>query len=106
MNIFVCGCLENSLLGKKTTEIVREVFDPAFDCRFFKLSFEDDIFTCCRDMISFCYDVNRWYFFSRTCATEELFSCYVSLNYGFKNLCPICISPLVKKLFPFLIKIR
>ena len=106
MHIFVCGCLEDSMSGKKTVEIVDEVFNPTFDCKFFKLYYKDDIFVCCRDIISFCHSANKWYFFNKTCAIEELFSCYVSLNYGFKALCPICISPLVKKLFPFLIKIR
>ena len=106
MNIFVCGCLEDSFFGMETAEIVHKIYDPLFDRKFFRLYFEDDIFICCRDIVTFCYEVNRWYFFNKTCATDELFSCYVSMHYGFTNLCPICISPLVKKLFPFLIKIR
>ena len=105
MNIFVCGCLEKLLSGKKTTDIIDEVFNPCFDCRFLKFCFEYDVFICCCDMVNFCYEVNRWYFYNKTCATQELFSCYVSLKYGFKKFCSICISALKKKLFPFLIKI-
>ena len=105
MNIFVCGCLEKSLSGKKTIEIIDKVFNPCFDSRFVKFYFEYDIFICCRDMISFCYEVNRWYFYNKTCASEELFSCYGSFKFGFSRFCSTCISPLKKKLFPFLIKI-
>ena len=102
VNVFVCGCLENSFLDMTIIEIYDKVFNPMFDRRFLRWGIGDDIFICCRDIVSFCRTVNNWYLSVRTCATDELFSCYVAMNYGFiTDLCTICLSPLVKKMTLF-----
>ena len=107
MNVFVCGCLENSFPDMTVIEIIDKVFHGIFDRRFLRWVIEGDIIICCRDIVSFCRTVNNWYFSTRTCSIDELFSCYVAMNYGYiTNLCSKCILPLAKKLFPFLIKIR
>lgn len=108
MQIFVCGCLEEGMLSmtdKRINVVLDEFFIPSFDCRFFKIFWKDDIFVCCREIILFCYNVHRIYFTVKACRTSE-FSCFVALKYGYKNICPTCISVLSKKLFPFLVKIK
>ena len=99
MNIFVCGCFEDKFNSIKVTTSVGEDY--------FKIFNGNDLYIFCVDIARFCYKVNRWYFFTRTCAFNsfDLFSCYVSLNFGVKSLCSICIEPLVEKLFPYLKKI-
>ena len=109
MNIFVCECLENDFHNMTNTEILVTVLNRSFNSKFIKLHSGDNFFVCCRDMVIFCYKVNRWYFYSRTCSnvmSGMAISCYQTLNYGFRSICKVCVSPLEKKLFPFLIKIR
>ena len=105
MNVFVCGCLQD-FQDIDITKIVDKVFNPFFDRNFLKYNKGNNIYVFCRDIVHFCRDSNWWYFSTRTCATEELFSCFVSMNYGVTSLCPICFCTLAKKLFPFLIKIK
>ena len=106
MNVFVCGCVED-FRDMEITRIVDKVFNPFFDKRFMKFHKGDNIYVFCRDIVYFCRDSNWWYFSTRTCATEKLFSCFVSMNYGStRSLCVICFSALAKKLFPFLIKLK
>ena len=102
MNLFVCECFEKKY---PTITLIDCCFGLKLEGEYLKIFYQDDLFICCVQMVNFCYKVNRWYFFSRTCAvSSDLFSCYVSLMFGVKSLCTICIRPLVKKLFPYLRK--
>ena len=87
-------------------EIVDKVYNPFFDQKFVKHYKGNNIYVFCREIVDFCRNSNWWYFSTRTCATQELFSCFVSMKYGGKGLCSICFYALAKKLFPFLIKIK
>lgn len=109
MNIFVCGCLENDFHNMTVIKILETILNPTFNSKFIKINSGDNFFVCCRDIVDFCYKVNRWYFFNKTCSSQMSgmnVSCYHLLKYGFRSICQVCISPLEIKLFPFLIKIR
>ena len=105
MNVFVCGCL-TEFENMELVEIIDKVYNPFFDSRFMKVIKDDGIYVFCREIVDFCRNSNWWYFATRTCATQELFSCFVAMKYSVKSFCVICFSALVKKLFPFLIKIK
>ena len=108
MNIFVCHCIEDKYPEIRVDNCILRVLTLDFNRKYLRIFLNDDIYILCPEIINFCYQVNRWFFFSRTCkfnSRDNLFSCISNLGLGFKSICPICLKPLAKKLFPYLSKI-
>ena len=104
MNIFICECLEEEYPDISLYHSVGRCVSRNFEQEYLKIFYEGDLYIFCVQSVTLCHQVNRWYFFGKTCVavSSDLFSCYVSLKFGVKSLCPVCIRPLVKKLFPYL----
>lgn len=105
MNVYVYSCLDD-FENMEVVKIIDKVFNPFFDPKFMRIITEDSLYIFCRKIVDFCRESNWWYFATRTCATQELFSCFAAMKYGVKSFCPVCLSALAGKLFPFLIKIK
>lgn len=104
MNIFVCGCIKSDYpyIRNDHLLVIRELD------KYVMISFNNDIYVMCPEIINFCYQVNRWFFFGKTCdfnSGKNLSSCITNLRFGRKKICLICTEPLVKKLFPYFQKI-
>ena len=108
MNIFICSCVEERYPDIRVDYSISRVLSWDFDRRYIKVFSNDDLYIICPEIVNFCYLVNRWYFFGKTCAfnsRDNLFSCITNLKFGFKSICPICLKPLARKLFQNLSKI-
>ena len=110
MNIYTCECIEDDF-RKKTIEEILQIFEEGrlIYVHFIRMKVKENFYICCPRIIEFCYEVNRYFFFGKTCYENRQgmsISCYSLLKYGFKSLCEICICPLEIKLFPFLIKVK
>ena len=112
-NIYTCGCLADDFLNKTLHEILK-IFETQLEySSFIRINLDDDFYIFCPWITEFCYKANRWYFFDKTCShlsgmnsTCYHVSCFHLLKYGFKTICQVCVYPLQKKLFLFLIKIK
>lgn len=105
MNIYICRCVEEK---KPNIRINRYSLLDLFEPEYIKIFHKDDLYVMCPQIINFCYQANRFYFSSRTCAAisrDNLFSCITALRMGMKSICFTCIKPLSIKLFPNLSKI-
>ena len=111
-NVYVCECigLDNELFTKSYDEILNEIFEnPSNYSIFVRMKVETNLYICCSRMIEICYEIQKYYFFSKTCSKKSnsmCVSCFSLLKYGFLEICKVCISPLQVKLLPFLIKIK
>ena len=107
-NIYTCGCIADDFYKKTIDEIIT-IFENQFEfSSFIRINFDDNFYIFCPRIAEFCYKANRWYFYNKTCIEDSGFcvSCFHFLKYGFKTICQVCIFPLQKKLFPFLIKVK
>ena len=105
MNIYICSCIEEE---NPSIRINRYSLLDLFKPEYIKVFHKDDLYVTCPQIINFCYQANKWYFFDKTCATisrNNLFSCITALRLGMKSICSTCIQPLSIKLFPNLSKI-
>ena len=76
---------------------------------FVRIEVETDLYICCPQIIEFCYNTNRWYFFNKTCSNQMgglILPCISLLKFGFRSICKVWVFPLQVKLFPFLIKVK
>ena len=107
-NIYVCGCFQEEFQNKTFEEVI-QFFTESVDNSIIRINLDEDYYFCCRMIIDFCYKANRCYFLERTCSTRlygMCVSCFHLIKFGFDTICCVCIIPLQKKLFPFLIKIK
>ena len=105
MNIYICSCIEEK---KPSIRINSYTLLDLFEPEYIKIFHNDNLYVMCPQIINFCYQVNKWYFFGKTCATisrHNLFSCITGVRLGMKSICPTCVQPLSIKLFPNLSKI-
>ena len=104
MSIYICDCVE-----KKHPDIrINRYINLLFETEYIKIFYKDDLYVMCPQIIDFCYQANRFYFFGKTCAVvsrDNLFSCITSLRLGMKSICSTCVKPLSIKLFSNLSKI-
>ena len=108
-NLYTCGCLQNDFHNKTVEEVIKIFKQPSDYSLFVRINFKTDFYICCPKIIDFCYKVNRWYFFNKTCDRKMdgmSVSCISLLKFGFRNICQVCVCPLQFKLFPFLIKVK
>ena len=106
-NIFTCGCLADGFRMKTICEILTIFEDRVEFSDFIRINFNNDFYIFCPWITEFCYKANHWYFYKKTCSnTYGLCDCFHLLKFGFKTICNRCSSPLQKKLFPFLIKVK
>ena len=106
MNIFICSCIENNYFDIRVN--FGRVLSWNFDRRYIKVFFNNNLYIFCPEIANFCYKVNRWYFFGKTCdfgSRDSIFCCFSNLKFGIKSICSLCTAPLVKKLFPYLSQI-
>ena len=104
MNIYICNCIEDKYPKIRNTFSLTNLFEPEY----IKIFHNDDLYVMCPQIVNFCYQANRCYFFRKTCAVisrDNLFSCITALRLGMKSICPTCVRPLSIKLFPHLTKI-
>ena len=109
-NIYTCGCIADDFF-KKTYHEILTIFENWLEFSgFVRINLDDNFYIFCPWITEFCYKANRWYFFDKTCGNSYglcyRLSCFHLLKYGFKTICQVCISPLQRKLFPFLIKVK
>ena len=105
MNIYICRCVEDK---NSNIRINRYSLLDLFQPEYIKIFHKDDLYVMCPQIINFCYQANKCYFFGKTCAAisrDNLFSCITALRLGMKSICSTCISPLSINLFPHLSKI-
>ena len=112
-NIYTCGCIADDFY-KKTLHEILTIFETRVEFSvFIRINLDDNFYIFYPSITEFCYKANRWYFYNKTCGnscglydTCYHLSCFHLLKYGFKTICQVCIFPLQKKLFPFLIKVK
>ena len=110
-NIYTCNCLLDDFL-KITTQEILVAFENnhAKFADFIRINVDDNFYIFCPWITEFCFKANHWYFYDKTCGnrTREWchLCCFHLLKFGFKTICQVCIFPLQKKLFPFLIKVK
>ena len=107
-NIYVCGCFQEEFQNKTFEEVI-QFFTESVDNSIIRINLDEDYYFCCRMIIDFCYKANRCYFLEKTCSTclyGTFVSCVHLIKFGFNTICCVCVIPLQKKLFPFLIKIK
>ena len=104
-NIYTCGCLADDFYRKTIHEILTIFENRVEFSSFIRINLDDNFYIFCPWITEFCYKANRWYFYNKTCGRSYV-SCFHLLKYGMKTICQVCIFPLQKKLFPFLIKVK
>ena len=110
-NIYTCNCLLDDFL-KKTTQEILVTFENnhAKFADFIRFNVNDNFYVFCPWITEFCFKADRWYFYDKTCGNRTgewcHLCCFHLLKFGFKTICQVCIFPLQKKLFPFLIKVK
>ena len=106
-NIYTCGCLADDF-RKKTLHEILTIFETQLEFSgFIRINLDHNFYIFCPWITEFCYKANRWYFYKKTCSNHYgLCDCFHLLKFGFKTICQVCIFPLQKKLFPFLIKVK
>ena len=112
-NIYTCECLADDFY-KKTIQEILTVFENRIEFSdFIRINFDDNFYIFCPWITEFCFKANRWYFYDKTCGNITGMNegwcrlcCFHLLKFGFKTICQVCIFPLQKKLFPFLIKVK
>ena len=105
MRIYICSCVEEK---NPNIRIRRFTLVDFFKCEYIKVFHNDDLYIMCPQIINFCYEANKSYFFGKTCAVtsrDNLFLCITALRLGMNSICSRCVQPLAKKLFPNLSKI-
>lgn len=105
MNIYVCRCFEEKYPDIRVNGyILLNLVKPEY----IKIFYKNELYVMCPKIIDFCYQVNKSYFFMKTCSLtsrDNLFSCYTCLKLGLRSICSTCVRPLSIKLFPYLSKI-
>ena len=110
-NIYTCNCLLDDFL-KKTTQEILVAFENnhAIFADFIRFNVNDNVYVFCPWITEFCFKADRRYFYDKTCGNLSgewcHLCCFHLLKFGFKTICQVCIFPLQKKLFPFLIKVK
>ena len=109
-NIYTCECLADDFYRKTIQEILTIFENRVEFSDFIRINFDDNFYIFCPWITEFCFKANRWYFYDKTCGNRSgewsHLCCFHVLKLGFRKICQVCIFPLQKKLFPFLIKVK
>ena len=77
---------------------------------FIRFNVNDNFYIFCPWITELCFKADHWYFYDKTCGNRTgewcHLCCFHLLKFGFKTIGQVCIFPLQKKLFPFLIKVK